>query len=119
MLNAQGYVAECTGDNIFIVTKKGEVSTPPCYVGALSGITRGAIIELARELKIGFCERVLTRHSVFNAAECFLTGTAAEVIPVIRVDGRVIGDGKPGAVTLKLMSAFRELTRKDGVRYSL
>jgi len=119
MLNAQGYVAEGTGDNIFMVSKKGELLTPPCYVGALRGITRGAIMDLAKEHSIPCRETILTRHSIFNAAECFLTGTAAEIIPVVKVDSRVIGNGKPGAMTLKLTEAFHQLTRKDGVRYKL
>jgi branched-chain amino acid aminotransferase len=119
MLNAQGYVTECSGENIFIVTKQGEVLTPPSYVGALNGVTRQAILELAREAGMIAAERILTRHMIFNAAECFLTGTAAEVIPVVKLDGRTIGEGKPGVVTLKLMAAFQELTRRDGVRYSL
>lgn len=125
MLNHQGYVAECTGDNIFMVKRshgKGSPSvliTPPVYLGALKGITRGAIIELARRKKIPFEERILTRHDLFNADEIFLTGTAAEVIPVVKVDGRVIGEGKPGRVTHVLRKAFHEMTAADGVRYSL
>jgi len=119
MLNAQGYVAECTGDNIFIVTKQGELRTPPCYVGALRGITRGAIIDVSKKLSLPFAERVLTRHSIFNAAECFLTGTAAEVIPVVKLDNRVIGTGKPGPITAKLMEGFHQLTKTDGVHYQL
>jgi branched-chain amino acid aminotransferase len=119
MLNAQGYVAECTGDNIFIVTKEGELLTPPPYVGALKGITRQAIIDLAQKLGIPAREDILTRHSIFNAAECFLTGTAAEIIPVVKLDDRVIGNGTPGECTLKLLEAFRELTKSDGVRYEL
>ena len=119
MLNAQGYVAECTGDNIFIVNKRGELVTPPCYVGALRGITRGAIIDLAKKLKVPFFEKVLTRHTIFNASECFLTGTAAELIPVVKLDNRVIGNGKPGPVTLKLLAGFHKLTKTDGTRYKL
>ncbi len=120
MLNHQGYVAECTGDNVFMVKANGSKAvllTPPVYLGALKGITRGAIIELAKTKKIPFEERVLTRHDLFNADEVFLTGTAAEVIPVVKIDGRVIGAGKPGKVTETLRAAFQQLTRKDGVRY--
>lgn len=123
MLNAQGYVAECTGDNIFMIQKDGaldggpQLLTPPTYLGALKGITRQAIIEVAREKKIAFEERVLTRHDFFNADEVFLTGTAAEVIPVVKIDGRVIGAGKPGPVTAQLRKGFHLLTQKDGVKY--
>ncbi len=118
MLNHQGYVAECTGDNVFIV-KNGIVQTPPTYLGALRGITRQAIMDLALRNDIPCQERVLTRHDLFNADEAFLTGTAAEVVPVVKIDGRRIGTGKPGKVTRKLMSSFHDLTRKDGVRYTL
>ncbi len=118
MLNHQGYVAECTGDNIFIV-KNSIVQTPPTYVGALKGITRQAILDLALRNDIPCQERILTRHDLYNADEAFLTGTAAEVIPVVKIDGRQIGTGKPGKVTRKLMSSFRDLTRKDGARYTL
>ncbi len=118
MMNQAGYVAECTGDNIFIA-KNGELLTPPPYVGALKGITRLAVITIARRERIPIREEVMTRHNVFNAEEVFLTGTAAEVIPVVRVDGRVIGEGKPGPLTLRIMREFRKLTRTDGVRYRL
>lgn len=118
MLNQQGYVAECTGDNIFIV-KDRILLTPPTYVGVLEGITRQAIIDLARRNDIPFQERMMTRHDLFNADEAFLTGTAAEVIPVVAIDGRTVGSGKPGKVTAKLKSAFGDLTKKDGVRYTL
>lgn len=114
MLDAQGYVAECTGDNIFIV-KGGRLLTP--WQGRLKGITREAVLELASKNNIKIKECAITRHEVFVADECFLTGTAAEIIPVVKVDGRVIGDGKPGRVTIKLMKLFRELTKKDGVKY--
>jgi len=125
MLNHQGYVAECTGDNIFMVkyqqgsAAKAELLTPPTYLGALKGITRQGIIEIAAKQKLRFEERVMTRHDLFNADEVFLTGTAAEVIPVVKIDGRVIGSGKPGAVTQKLLKGFREIVRKDGIRYSI
>ncbi|MFH0840170.1 MAG: branched-chain-amino-acid transaminase [Candidatus Omnitrophota bacterium] len=116
MLNSDGYVLECTGDNIFIV-KNGELLTPPPYLGALEGVTRDAVMGIAQAKSMRFSEKVMTRHSLFNADECFLTGTAAEIIPVIKIDNRVIGDGAPGKVTAKLMNEFRKLTRKDGTKY--
>lgn len=118
MLNAQGYVTEGTGDNIFIV-KKGALITPPAYVGILKGITRGTVMGLAGKLGIAVKEDILTRHDLFNADECFLTGTAAEIIPVLKIDSRIIGDGKPGKATLKLMREFKKLTKTEGVRYKL
>lgn len=118
MLNAQGYVAECTGDNIFIVKDKLLI-TPPVYSGALKGITRDAVIDCAAKLKIKFAEQVLTRHNLFNADECFLTGTAAEIIPVVKIDERTIGEGKPGAITKKLLAEFRKLTKTSGVKYEV
>ena len=122
MLNPQGYVAECTGDNIFMIKwedKRPLLLTPPTYLGALKGITRQAIIEIAAAQKIPFEERILTRHDLFNADEVFLTGTAAEVIPVVKIDGRRIGKGKPGPVTGTLRSIFRKRTQTDGVRYKI
>ncbi len=126
MLNHQGYVAECTGDNVFMVKREKKMGksrdvliTPPVYVGALKGITRQAIMEVATQKRIEVEERLLTRHDLFNANEVFLTGTAAEVIPVVRIDGRQIGNGKPGPVTGVLLKAFHALTRRDGVRYNL
>lgn len=116
MLDSMGYVAECTGDNIFIV-KNNELYTPPQCMGTLRGITRDSVLEIARKIKISTHEHVLTRHEVYISDEVFLTGTAAEIIPVIKVDGRKIGQSKPGPVTLKLMKEFRELTRKEGVKY--
>ena len=118
MLNAEGLIAECTGDNVFIIKNKC-LLTPPTFAGALKGITRGAILELARGLKIPCSEENMTRHELYNADESFLTGTAAEVIPVVKVDGRQIGTGKPGQITLKLMKAFSSIVKKDGVRYKL
>ena len=118
MLNHQGYVAECTGDNVFMV-KNDTVLTPPAYVGILRGITRATILDLAKKNKIPAEEKILTRHDLFNADEVFLTGTAAEVIPVVRIDGRTIGEGKPGLQTRFFIKALRDLTRKDGVRYRL
>jgi branched-chain amino acid aminotransferase len=114
MLNHQGYVVECTGDNIFII-KDGVLFTPPVYLGALKGVTRDCIIEIAERLGYKVIEQPFTRFSVFNADECFLTGTAAEAIPVVRVDNRPIGDGKPGPITLRLISEFRKITSTDGV----
>ncbi len=116
MLNDQGYVAECTGDNIFIVSKY-ELYTPPECMGALRGITRDTALEIAKEMKIRVHEHVFTRHELYIADECFLTGTAAEIIPVVKVDGRVIGTGKPGEMTLKLMKEFRRQTKVSGVKY--
>jgi branched-chain amino acid aminotransferase len=110
MLNAQGEVAECTGDNIFAV-RKGELHTPPVHAGILEGITRDAVIELARGAGIRVFERTMDRHDLFTADECFLTGTAAEVIPVVDLDGRPIGDGKPGPVTKELLRRFHLLVR--------
>ncbi|MFH0935428.1 MAG: branched-chain-amino-acid transaminase [Candidatus Omnitrophota bacterium] len=116
MLDSLGYVAECTGDNIFIV-KRNHLYTPPQCMGTLRGITRDTVLEIARQDKIPVHEHVITRHEVYISDECFLTGTAAEIIPVVMVDGRVIGTGKPGKVTLKLMKDFKELTKKEGTKY--
>jgi len=118
MLNCDGSVAECTGDNIFVV-KNNVLCTPPTFIGALKGITRDAIIDLAKKNKIKVGEGIMTRHDLYNANEIFLTGTAAEVIPVIKIDGRQIGTGKPGAVTKKLLKAFTQLTKTDGVKYTV
>ncbi len=111
MLNPNGEVAECTGDNIFVV-KKGELRTPPQHAGILEGVTRGAVMELARKASIPVNEMTLTRHDVYAADECFLTGTAAEVIAVVKCDGRVIGTGKPGPMTKQLREAFHRLARQ-------
>jgi branched-chain amino acid aminotransferase len=116
MLDSLGYVAECTGDNIFIV-KDNHLFTPPQCMGSLRGITRDTILEIARKENISVHEHVLTRHEVFISDECFLTGTAAEVIPVVKVDGRAIGDGVPGKMTLQLMSKFKEVTKQEGLKY--
>lgn len=110
MLNQKGDVAECTGDNVFIV-KAGVLKTPSADAGILEGITRNAVIGLARESGKTVIEGGLTRHDIYTADECFLTGTAAEVIAVISLDGRVIGSGKPGPITRELLEKFRELTR--------
>jgi branched-chain amino acid aminotransferase len=113
MLNDVGLVAECTGDNIFIV-RDGLISTPPLTAGALDGITRGAVFEIAHELGIPIRERDFSRHDVIIADECFLTGTAAEVIAAVKLDGREIADGKPGTVTQRIIARFRELTQSTG-----
>lgn len=108
MLNREGFVAECTGDNIFIV-KNDEIQTPASYQGALDGITMSAVIEKANSLKIKNHKTSLTRYDLYNADECFLTGTGAEIIPVIKIDGRVIGNGRTGAITRRLIKGFKEL----------
>lgn len=110
MLNHKGEVAECTGDNIFIV-QKGVLKTPPVDAGILEGITRDAIIRLAREAGIPVQETTLLRHDIYIADECFLTGTAAEVVAVVSLDGRAIGEGKPGPITKDLLVRFQKLTR--------
>jgi branched-chain amino acid aminotransferase len=113
MLNDAGNVAECTADNVFIV-KRGQVFTPPIAAGALRGITRSVVFDIAAETGIKISETDITRHDVFIADECFLTGTAAELIPVIKADGRTIGTGKPGPITARMIERFRELTRETG-----
>ncbi|MGB8955612.1 MAG: branched-chain-amino-acid transaminase [Tumebacillaceae bacterium] len=113
MLNNEGYVCEGSGDNVFIV-KNGKVITPPTYLGALEGITRNAVIELCGQLGIPCEEKPFTRHDVYVADEVFLTGTAAEMIPVVEVDARVIGDGKPGEMTARLTAEFRKWTTVRG-----
>lgn len=118
MLDSLGYVAECTGDNIFIVKNK-KLYTPPQCMGTLRGITRDTILEIARQKDISTNEHVITRHEMYNSDECFLTGTAAEIVPVVNIDGRKIGRGKPGPVTKMLLEEFRKVTKKDGVKYKL
>src|SRR5262249_7634567 len=113
MLNDAGNIAECTADNVFIV-KRGEIMTPPITAGALRGITRSVVFDIAAELDIRISEPNLTRHDLYIADEAFLTGTAAEVIPMVKVDGRTIGDGKPGALTKRAIERFRQLTRESG-----
>jgi len=113
MLNDSGNVAECTADNVFVV-KRGQIFTPPITAGALRGITRSVVFEIAAELTVKISEADITRHDVFVADECFLTGTAAEIIPVIKADGRPIGNGKPGPITARMIARFRELTRESG-----
>jgi branched-chain amino acid aminotransferase len=111
MLNDKGEIAECTGDNVFLV-KHGILKTPPPEAGILEGVTRNAVMEVARAAGIPVQEPPLSRHDVYTADECFLTGTAAEVIPIVKVDGRPIGNGKPGPITRQLREAFHELTRR-------
>ncbi len=113
MLNAEGFVAECTGDNIFIV-KDGRLQTPPLSAGALYGITRQTVMQLAQDEGVPVSEPNLTRYDLFNADECFLTGTGAEIIPVVKIDGRPIGSGKPGPVTAKLVQQYHSLTQVSG-----
>ncbi len=115
MLNDQGFVAECTGDNIFVI-HKGKIFTPAAQQGALKGITRDAVFDLANELNIPIEEHDLTRYDVWNADEVFLTGTGAEVIPVVKLDGRQIGDGKPGPIFSRVLEAFRRLVLVDGTK---
>ena len=114
MLTREGYVGEATGDNIFLV-KNGQLLTPPATIGILQGITRDTVIALAEEAGISVFEPIMTQYDVYNADEAFLTGTAAEVIPAVEFDGRLIGNGKPGPMTRQLMAAFREHTRISGV----
>ena len=116
MLTCDDYVAECTGDNIFAV-HGGELLTPPVSVGALEGITREAVMALANKMGIKACEKMLKMDDIYSAEEVFLTGTAAEIIPVITIDGRRIGSGKPGVKTLRLMEEFKKLTKTDGLKY--
>jgi len=118
MLTYNDYVAECTGDNIFMV-KSGELITPPVDIGALEGITRDAVISLAQKIDIPFYEKMLKMDDLYGADEVFLTGTAAEIIPVVSIDDRRIGNGKPGETTLRLLAEFRKLTKTDGVRYEI
>jgi branched-chain amino acid aminotransferase len=111
MLNTKGEVAECSGDNIFIV-RNGKLHTPPPEAGILEGITRQTVLDIAADMKISVREAPMTRHDIFSADECFLTGSAAELIPVVKLDGRSIGKGKPGVMTKKLLDRFHEETKK-------
>ncbi len=113
MLNDQGFVSECTGDNVFIV-KNGKVSTPPISSGALDGITRRAVMEILAEMGQPCIESVMTRFDIYTADECFLTGTAAEVIPAVKYDRRAIGDGTPGKLTQELTKRFKALANSTG-----
>jgi branched-chain amino acid aminotransferase len=116
MLNEQGYVAEGTGDNIFIV-KGNRVATPPITAGILPGITREVIMELCQKLDIPCIEENMTRYELYTADEIFLTGTGAEILPVVKLDGRIIGKGRFGPVTLKLIHEFRKLTQTEGTLF--
>ncbi len=116
MLSIDGHAAECTGDNIFII-KDGEIKTPSDDVGSLEGITQKAVIELAEKRGIKTRFKKMFPKEIFEGDECFLTGTAAEIIPVTRIDGKVIGKGVPGEITKKLLADFRELTKIDGTSY--
>ena len=113
MLNERGLVAECTGDNVFII-RDGVIKTPPISAGALDGITRGVVFEIAAELGITIRETDISRHDIYTADECFLTGTAAEALPAVKLDQRPIGTGKPGPVTARVIERFREITRTTG-----
>ena len=113
MLNEQGYIAECTADNFFII-KGGVLYTPPVSAGSLRGITRGTVLDLAEEMGVPIRETELTRYDAFVADECFLTGTGAEMVGVVKIDSRVIADGKPGPITQALLGKFRDLTRSTG-----
>jgi branched-chain amino acid aminotransferase len=113
MLNAEGFVSECTGDNVFIV-KGNQLFTPPLSAGALYGITRSVVMDLATQAGMKASEPNLTRYDLFNADECFLTGTGAELVPVVKIDGRVIGTGQPGPVTANLVERYHSLTKTSG-----
>jgi branched-chain amino acid aminotransferase len=113
MLNDAGNVAECTADNVFII-KRSRIFTPPITAGALQGITRSVVFDIAGEFDLEVVEADFTRHDIFVADECFLTGTAAEIVPVVKADGRIIGNGKPGPITTRIIARFREMTHKTG-----
>ncbi len=113
LLNDDGFIAECSADNVFVV-RGGTLQTPSPLDGALEGITRGAVLQLAAEASMSACEPRLTRYDLYNADECFVTGTGAEIMPVVEADGRAIGDGKPGAITRRLSEAFHALVRHEG-----
>ncbi|MEY4940108.1 MAG: hypothetical protein RIQ93_1843, partial [Verrucomicrobiota bacterium] len=115
MLNDQGYVAECTADNVFIV-HKGEIITPAASQGALKGITRSTIFDIGKALNVPVREADMTRYDIWCADECFLTGSGAEVIPVVKLDGRPIGDARPGPITQRVLSSFRERVLVEGTR---
>ena len=113
LLNAEGFVSECTGDNLFII-REGQLLTPPLSAGALYGVTRRVVLDIAVESGLTVSEPNLTRYDVFNAEECFVTGTGAEIMPVVKVDGRVIGEGKPGPITTRLVAQYHALTKVSG-----
>jgi branched-chain amino acid aminotransferase len=118
MLNDQGLVAECSADNVFIYSRayngKAELRTPPITAGSLEGITRDAVIEIAEELGVPCVERDIALFDIYSAEEAFLTGTAAEVVPMTTLDNRPIGDGTPGEITKRISARYRELTRSEG-----
>ena len=116
MLSSSGYVTECTGENVFLVKGK-QLLTPPPYIGVLRGITRQTVMDLGESAGLTVREDLLTRHDLFNADEVFLTGTAAEIVPVVKIDGRQIGAGKPGPMTKKLQQEFHALTQREGVAF--
>jgi len=113
MLNEAGFIAECSADNFFIV-RKGKLYTPATYAGPLRGITRAVVIEIAEKLGVTVAETNLTRYDAWTADECFITGSGAEIVPVIEIDGRTIGDGKPGTLTAKILKVFRTKVSKEG-----
>ncbi len=115
LMTQDGYVAECTADNLFIL-RKGRLLTPPTWQGALEGVTRGAVLELAAKRRQPAFEEPITRYDVYTAQEAFMTGTAAEIVPVTSLDGRAVGGGVPGPLTRSLMAAFKALTRREGDR---
>ena len=116
MLTLDGYAVECTGDNIFIF-KEGKLITPPSDLGALEGVTQDVVIDLAKKRGIDTEYKKMFPEELYDAVECFLTGTAAEIIPVIKIGENVIGNGSPGEITRQLRQDFRELTKTDGVEY--
>jgi branched-chain amino acid aminotransferase len=116
MLNERGLVAECTGDNVFVV-RNGAITTPPISAGALDGITRGVVFQIAEELGIPMQAGDLSRHDIYTADECFLTGTAAEVIAAVKYDQRIIGDGTPGPITQRVITRFREIAGSTGTAF--
>ena len=116
LLNERGLVAECTGDNLFVV-RKGVITTPPISAGALDGITRGVVFDIAAELGLPIQAADLSRYDIYTADECFLTGTAAEVIAAVKYDQRLIGDGKPGPITQRVITRFREIAGSTGTAF--
>jgi branched-chain amino acid aminotransferase len=116
MLSKEGFITECTGDNIFII-EDGILKTPSTHLGVLNGITRGAVMEISKQLSIEAKEEIISRYNLFSAQECFLSGTAAEIIPIVKVDGRIIGDGKVGNITNKIRDTFKKLVDVDGTPY--
>ena len=118
LLNAEGYVAECTADNLFFV-RQGQLLTPATATGALQGITRDSVLDIARDLDLPVTEGWFTRYDLYTADECFMTGTGAEIVPVVRIDGRTIGTGRPGPLTARIRTGFAELCCRDGVQVCL